>query len=164
MMTRRDIIRTLGALGIGSVGTVLGGCQHLDAASPKPRFQVAGNKFMLDGSPFQMRAGEMHYPRIPRALWRDRMRKLKSLGLNTLSTYVFWNAHEKTPGQFDFSGNLDISAFLRHAREVGLWVNLRPGPYSNSGSRRALVKALGTRDNAPDDFPGRPHHSHASRE
>ncbi|HTX34000.1 MAG TPA: beta-galactosidase family protein [Bryobacteraceae bacterium] len=85
--------------------------------------------FLLDGKPFLIRSGSMHYPRVPRAYWRDRMRKMKALGLNTLCTYVFWDLHEPHPGQFDFSGNLDLAEYLRIAHGEGLWVLLRPGPY-----------------------------------
>lgn len=42
---------------------------------------------------------------------------------------MFWNLHEPTQGHFDFSGNLDIAAYIRTAQEEGLWVILRPGPY-----------------------------------
>jgi beta-galactosidase len=99
------------------------------SATETARFNVVQDQFVLDGLPFQILAGEMHYPRIPRELWRDRFKKLKSLGLNTLATYVFWNAHETQPGVYDFSGNLDIAAYIRMAQEEGLWVTLRPGPY-----------------------------------
>lgn len=53
----------------------------------------------------------------------------KALGMNTICMYVFWNAHEPRPGEFDFTGNLDIAAFVRMADEKGLKVILRPGPY-----------------------------------
>src|SRR6185437_12330655 len=104
-----------------------GGGRGLLAAGP--RFEVAPDGFRLDGRPFLIRSGSMHYPRVPRPYWRDRMRKLRALGLNTLCTYVFWNAHEPQPGKFDFSGNLDLAEYVRTAREEGLWVILRPGPY-----------------------------------
>ncbi len=71
----------------------------------------------------------MHYPRIPRAYWRDRFKKAKALGLNAITTYVFWNVHEPKPGQFDFSGNSDVAEFVKEAGEEGLYVILRPGPY-----------------------------------
>lgn len=98
-------------------------------ARQRSLLSTANNQFMRDDRPIQILAGEMHYPRIPRGSWRDRMRKLKALGLNTLSTYVFWNAHEPQPGRYDFSGNLDIASYVRLAGEEGLIVNLRPGPY-----------------------------------
>ncbi|HJV49336.1 MAG TPA: beta-galactosidase family protein [Geothrix sp.] len=100
------------------------------AGAPKPAsFKVQGDQFLLDGKPFVIRSGEMHYPRVPRAYWRDRMRKMRAMGLNTLCTYVFWNLHEPQPGHFNFSGDLDLAAYLRTAQEEGLKVILRPGPY-----------------------------------
>jgi beta-galactosidase len=92
-------------------------------------FGTHDDQFLLDGKPFVIRSGAMHYPRVPRAYWRDRMRKMRALGLNTLETYVFWNLHEPHPGEFDFRGNLDLAAYIRMAQEEGLWVLLRPGPY-----------------------------------
>jgi len=71
----------------------------------------------------------MHYARIPREYWRDRMRKARAMGLNTIATYVFWNLHEPRPGVFNFSGQLDVAAFVKTAQEEGLYVLLRPGPY-----------------------------------
>jgi beta-galactosidase len=92
-------------------------------------FAVQADQFLLDGKPLVIRAGAMHYPRVPRPYWRDRMRKMRALGLNTLETYVFWNLHEPQPGKFDFTGNLDLAEYIRTAQAEGLWVLLRPGPY-----------------------------------
>ncbi len=127
MTSRRAFLA--GAAGLGATlgaGTLIPTASALAAS---PRFAVQDDRFMLDGQPLQILAGELHYPRIARADWRDRLKKLKSLGLNTLSAYVFWNAHETTPGKYDFSGNLDISAWLGTAQEEGLHVLLRAGPY-----------------------------------
>ena len=92
-------------------------------------FSWRGEQFLLDGTPFLIRSGEMHYPRVPRPYWRDRMRKMRAMGLNTLCTYVFWNLHEPQQGKFDFSDNLDIAEYIRTAQSEGLYVLLRPGPY-----------------------------------
>ena len=92
-------------------------------------FGYKGEHFFLDGEPFVIISGEMHYPRVPRPYWRDRMLKMRALGLNTLCTYVFWDLHEPEPGKFDFSGNLDVAAYIHAAQQEGLWVILRPGPY-----------------------------------
>ncbi len=109
-----------------------------EAASSTPQAKGAtnphtfgwkGEHFLLDGQPFQILSGEMHYARVPRACWRRRMRLMKAMGLNTLTTYVFWNLHEPKSSEFNFSDNLDIAAFIRIAQEEGLWVILRPGPY-----------------------------------
>ena len=98
-------------------------------AQVKHTFSLADSAFLLDGKPFQMISGEMHCARIPKEYWRDRMRKAKAMGLNTIGTYVFWNAHEPSPGKYDFKGNNDIAAFVRVAKEEGLWVVMRPSPY-----------------------------------
>jgi beta-galactosidase len=93
-------------------------------------FAVEHGQFVLDGKPFQIISGEMHYARVPRAYWRDRLRMAKAMGLNSITTYVFWNEHEPKPGVFDFSGNNDVAEFIREAQQEGLYVILRPGPYS----------------------------------
>ena len=46
-----------------------------------------------------MISGEMHYPRVPREAWRQRMKMAKAMGLNTIGTYVFWNMHEPEKGK-----------------------------------------------------------------
>ena len=92
-------------------------------------FGTDSGGFLLEGRPFQILAGEMHYPRVPRPYWRHRLRLARALGLNTICTYLFWNGHEPRPGQFDFDDNLDVAAFVRMAQEEGLWVIVRPGPY-----------------------------------
>ena len=94
-------------------------------------FALNDADFVLDGSPFQIISGEIHYSRIPREYWRHRIQMVKAMGCNTIATYVFWNHHEVKPGEFDFSsGNRDIAEFLRIAQEEGMWVLFRPGPYS----------------------------------
>lgn len=106
--------------GLHAVGQV----SHL-----RHRVAIQGDNFVIDGKPFQIVSGEMHYARIPRKYWRDRLEKARAMGLNTISTYVFWNIQEPKPGVYDFSGNRDIAAFIRMAQQEGLYVILRPGPY-----------------------------------
>src|ERR1051326_5288413 len=98
-------------------------------ASAQPRFRIDGDHFVLDGKRFQIISGEMHYPRVPREYWRARMQMARAMGLNTISTYVFWDLHEPRPGAYDFTGQLDVAGFIRTAQEEGLHVILRPGPY-----------------------------------
>jgi beta-galactosidase len=92
-------------------------------------FAVQGEQFLLNGKPFRIMSGEMHYPRVPRAYWQDRFAKMKAMGLNTICTYIFWNAHEPRPGDFNFEGNLDVAEYIREAQKAGLYVIVRPGPY-----------------------------------
>jgi beta-galactosidase len=101
------------------------------AASTKTSetFTVGENTFLLNGEPFVVKAAEVHYPRIPRPYWEHRIKMCKSLGMNTLCLYVFWNIHEQKEGEFDFSGNNDVAEFCRLAQKNGMYVIVRPGPY-----------------------------------
>ena len=97
--------------------------------SSRISFEIKDSVFLINGKPFQFICGEMHYPRIPQEYWRDRMQRAKAMGINTISTYVFWNIHERQPGAFDFKGQVDLAKFIKTAQEEGLYVILRPGPY-----------------------------------
>ena len=87
------------------------------------------NGFLLDGKPYTIISGAIHYFRIPREYWYDRLLKLKECGFNTVETYTPWNLHERSEGEFNFSENLDIEAFIETAASLGLNMILRPGPY-----------------------------------
>ncbi|MGM9759672.1 MAG: beta-galactosidase [Parabacteroides sp.] len=107
----------------------LGACA-LNAQEAQPaRFEVGQKSFLLDGKPFVVKAAELHYPRIPQPYWEHRIQMCKALGMNTICLYVFWNAHEAQPGQFDFGGQNDLAAFCRLCQKNGMYVILRPGPY-----------------------------------
>ena len=120
------ILRRLAILAALSAATVSLPAQ----TSQSHRFAVEGDHFTLNGHPFQVISGELHYARIPREYWRARLRMARAMGLNTIATYVFWNVHEPQPGIFDFTGNNDLAAFIKLAQEEHLYVLLRAGPYS----------------------------------
>uniref|UniRef100_A0A8C0HC28 Galactosidase beta 1 like n=1 Tax=Chelonoidis abingdonii TaxID=106734 RepID=A0A8C0HC28_CHEAB len=94
-------------------------------------FQVdyAHDCFRKDGAPFRYISGSIHYARVPRPAWRDRLLKMYMSGLNAVQVYVPWNYHEPLPGVYDFSGDRDLGHFLDLTAEMGLLVILRPGPY-----------------------------------
>ncbi|KFQ46919.1 Beta-galactosidase, partial [Nestor notabilis] len=85
--------------------------------------------FRKDGVPFRYISGSIHYTRVPRPAWRDRLLKMYMSGLSTVQVYVPWNYHEPWPGVYDFAGDRDVEAFLDLTAELGLLVILRPGPY-----------------------------------
>jgi beta-galactosidase len=93
-------------------------------------FKLSGDYFLLDGKPFQIISGEMHFTRIPRECWHDRLKMVKAMGLNTVCTYVFWNVEEPEKGKFNFRGNADVASFVRAAEQEGLWVIIRPSAYA----------------------------------
>lgn len=112
-----------GLIGLLIAGTALAQKAH--------SFEVKNGQFVYDGQPVQIHSGEMHYARIPAAYWRHRLKMIKAMGLNTVATYVFWNYHNTAPGVWDFTtGSHNIKEFLRIAKEEGLFVILRPGPYA----------------------------------
>ena len=93
--------------------------------------QLTFNKdgFYLDGKPFRIIAGDIHYFRIHPNDWAKRLDLAVDFGLNTIQTYVPWNAHEPHPGVFNFDGMLNLGAYLKLCAEKGLKVLLRPAPY-----------------------------------
>lgn len=101
----------------------------VSAARKGGTFTVGDKTFLLNGKPFVVKAAELHYPRIPRPYWEQRIKMCKALGMNTVCLYVFWNIHEQQEGKFDFTGNNDVAEFCRLAQRNGLYVIVRPGPY-----------------------------------
>ncbi|XP_033965720.1 beta-galactosidase-1-like protein [Pseudochaenichthys georgianus] len=87
------------------------------------------NCFLKDGKPFQYISGSIHYSRIPRYYWKDRLLKMYMTGLNAIQVYVPWNFHEVVQGVQNFTGDRDLKHFLDLANQTGLLVILRPGPY-----------------------------------
>uniref|UniRef100_A0A0D3EQH4 Beta-galactosidase n=1 Tax=Oryza barthii TaxID=65489 RepID=A0A0D3EQH4_9ORYZ len=64
-----------------------------------------------------------------RLMWPDLIEKAKDGGLDVVQTYVFWNGHEPSPGQYYFEGRYDLVHFIKLVKQAGLYVNLRIGPY-----------------------------------
>lgn len=93
-------------------------------------FSIGNESFLLNGKPFIIRCGEMHFARIPKEYWQHRLQMAKAMGLNTVCAYLFWNVHEPQPNQFNWQGMADAAEFCRLAQKEGLYVILRPGPYS----------------------------------
>ncbi len=95
----------------------------------KKEFTYHDGQFFLNGEPYTVISGAIHYFRTLPECWEDRLTKLKACGFNTVETYCCWNLHERQEGSFDFSGILDIARFIETAEKLDLNVILRPGPY-----------------------------------
>lgn len=93
------------------------------------KFEAGNGTFLLNGEPFVVKAAELHYPRIPKPYWDQRIKLCKALGMNTICLYTFWNSHEPKEDQFDFTGQNDLAEFIRLCKENDMKVILRPGPY-----------------------------------
>ncbi len=92
-------------------------------------FSARGSSFLLDGEPFQIRSGAIHYFRVHPADWAHSLHNLKALGFNAVETYVPWNLHEPHEGTFRFDGLCDVEAFLDAAAREGLYAIVRPSPF-----------------------------------
>ena len=92
-------------------------------------FAIAADDFVLDGRPFRILSGAIHYFRVHPDHWADRVAKAKAMGLNTIETYVPWNFHEPEPGVWLTSGRHDLARFVRVVAEAGMYLIVRPGPY-----------------------------------
>lgn len=93
------------------------------------KLECRGSKFYLDSSELQIISGAIHYFRLTRESWEDRLLKAKYCGLNTIETYIPWNIHQPEENEFCFEGSRDFSHFVCLAGSLGLHVILRPCPY-----------------------------------
>lgn len=95
--------------------------------------EIKDKKIIIDGQPQIIMCGEIHYYRLERSEWQDRIDKLKDAGCNAVATYVPWLCHEEFEGRIDLEGNirpeLDLAGFIDLCAENGLFFFLRPGPF-----------------------------------
>lgn len=106
------------------------GTGQAQPSKAKHSFEIKNGAFHYDGKPVQIHSGEMHFARVPHQYWHQRLKMMKAMGLNTVTTYVFWNFQETAPGVWNFKGDHDLAGFVKAAAEEGLMVILRPGPYA----------------------------------
>ena len=99
------------------------------APAAKTSIDFDGKGFLIHGKRAFIASGSMHYSRIPRALWRDRLLRIKRAGFNTVETYAFWNFHEPQEGKWDFTGDKDVNAYLKLIKALGMYAIVRVGPY-----------------------------------
>jgi beta-galactosidase len=101
----------------------------------KERFviEISRKRIVIDGSPRILLGGEVHYFRLAREEWADRLDKLVAAGCDTAASYIPWLCHEKPDGSFDLDGRtrpeLDLGAFIDMCADRGLYFLARPGPF-----------------------------------
>ncbi|NRD27000.1 beta-galactosidase family protein [Frigoribacterium sp. VKM Ac-2836] len=100
-----------------------------DTDPSSARFVVGLQDFELDGRPHRVIAGALHYFRVHPDQWADRIHKARLMGLNTIETYVAWNAHSPRRGTFDTDAGLDLGRFLDLVAAEDMHAIVRPGPY-----------------------------------
>lgn len=88
--------------------------------------QLRDRRILIDEKPVLLFAGEIHYFRLDRSEWDDRIRKAKDLGCNAIATYIPWLVHEQEEGRFEVQ---DVADFIDLCHRHGLWFIARPGPF-----------------------------------
>jgi len=79
-------------------------------------FTIENDRFVRDGVNITILSGDVHYFRIPRSYWLDRLQRIKAMGLNAITTYVPWNFHEQVPGLYNFEGDRDLVSWIKTAQ------------------------------------------------
>ncbi|MDR6146439.1 beta-galactosidase GanA [Sphingomonas sp. SORGH_AS870] len=99
----------------------------------RPRVAFDRHSLLIDGKPTLIWSSEFHPFRLPSPdLWRDILQKMKASGFNTVAIYIDWGFHSPKKGVYDFTGIRDVERVLIMAREEGLYVITRAGPYVNA--------------------------------
>lgn len=126
------------------------GLLHLDATAParaerrprmandedvRPGIGITSRCLLRDGRPWLPVSGELHYTRVPRERWTERVRLMRAGGITVVSTYVPWLHHEPVRGHARFDGRYDVGAFVDAVRAEGLEVVLRIGPWVHGEMR-----------------------------
>ncbi|MHA6524961.1 beta-galactosidase [Tessaracoccus sp. G1721] len=131
---------------------------HLALGEPDTapdRIEVTSRSLERAGKPWFPVTGEIHFSRIPRDRWPEVLGHARAGGLDSVATYVFWQAHEPTAGSFRWDGDLDLRAFVELARDFGLDVIVRMGPWAHGEARHGgfpdwlIELGLHTRTNDP---------------
>ena len=117
-------------------------------------FEIGPEDFLLDGKPHRVLSGAVHYFRVHPDQWAHRIAMARAMGLNTIETYVAWNAHAPDPCDFRLDGGLDLGRFLDLIAEAGMHAIVRPGPYIcaewNNGGLPAWLFRNGSRMRSTD--------------
>ena len=108
----------------------------------------------MDTRPWLPVMGEFHYSRVPESEWEEELLKMKSAGVQIVSTYVIWIHHEEAEGEFNWSGRRDLRHFVELCGKHGLYVIARIGPWTHGESRNGgfpdwLLKKGPTRRSDP---------------
>ncbi|CAN1344381.1 Beta-galactosidase 3 [Linum perenne] len=99
-------------------------CMNVEATVTYDRKAI-----LINGERRILFSGSIHYPRSTPDMWEDLINKAKDGGVDVIETYVFWNVHELSPGNYNFEGRNDLVRFIKTVQKAGLFAHLRIGPY-----------------------------------
>ncbi|MGN0383070.1 MAG: beta-galactosidase, partial [Eubacterium sp.] len=99
------------------------------------KYEINSKYMIKNGKPWFPVMGEFHYSRYPRKYWKESLYKMKSAGVDIVSSYIIWIHHEEEEGIYDFSDNKDIREFIKCVDECGMKFFLRVGPWCHAEVR-----------------------------
>ena len=104
---------------------------------------ISDYKVWVEDNAIPLIGGEVHYWRLVPENWQIILQRVLELNLQVVATYVCWDFHEYSPGEYDFTGQThpqrNLTGFLDLLTEMGFWVIIRPGPYIYTEWRNAGV-------------------------
>lgn len=98
-------------------------------------FSYTPRSLAKNGKPWFPIMGECHYSRVPKKFWKETLLKMKAGGVDIVSSYTIWIHHEEKEGEWDFSGQRDLRAFVKEVQNAGLYFFIRLGPWSHAEVR-----------------------------
>ncbi|CAA9958345.1 Beta-galactosidase [Pyrenophora teres f. maculata] len=129
----------LSCLAIGTAARAVGYSSPKDWIKPYKREALQDivtwdeDSLFVHGERIFLYSGEVHPYRLPvPTLYLDIFQKIKALGYNGVSFYVDWALLEGTPGVYREEGVFDLQPFFDAAKEAGIYLLARPGPYINA--------------------------------
>lgn len=115
---------------------------HLKMGNPGPEGKeiIVNNKYLtIGGEPVIPVMGELHFSRVAKEEWRDRLLKMKANGINIVATYIFWIHHEEAEGIFEWEDNKDFRAFAKLCEELDFMLYPRVGPWCHGEVRNGAT-------------------------
>jgi len=133
-MTYRSVAAAVALIAAAGTATAARPAPPSDATvKAVHRISFDSHSFLIDGKRTYLWSGEFHPYRLPSPeLWPDIFQKMKAAGFNTVSIYFSWGYHSPREGVYDFTGVRDLDRLLDDARDAGIYVIARPGPYINA--------------------------------
>ncbi|GLB38736.1 putative glycoside hydrolase family 35 protein [Lyophyllum shimeji] len=107
--------------------------EPLDVLALSDQVRFDNYSLILRGQRIFLHSGEFHTFRLPvPSLWPDILQKVKAAGLNAVSVYTHMGLINPSRGVVDFDGFRALQPLYDAAKEAGIWIVLRPGPYINA--------------------------------
>jgi len=105
--------------------------------NPASGIEIANGVYRYGDLQLPLYSGEWSYWAVIRDNWKAVAESVKNMGLRIVSSYIPWDHHELSPGEYDWTGKTnpqrDLIGFIKTLQEAGLYVILRPGPYIYAG-------------------------------